>query len=254
MSQAPLFYGFAGKIIWSADGLRPSQIIDIIKCPNFPKEKVAIKLNPLFFTRYHPRHIEIFQERHGVPVFVDPKIIGIPTEAAEIAKCYLEYHPWMLSVMAGACSSGLPCDDFLHTFAGLCLDVGTLPCIVTVLTSKTVVMIREEYGLSLSDNTSKPVEFYADLAKECGLTDVVCSPLEIAAVKKYGLSINTPGVRLSGDSHDDQARVDTPASAIKNGANRLVIGRSIYNPAKDKVEDVPKNIQRILDEINAVSA
>ena len=245
----PLFADFAGKIIWSADGLKPKQIIDIVKLPTFPRKEVALKLDRLFFTTNHLKFIQIFQEEYGVPVFADAKIIEIPSKAAEIAKCHLEYHPWMLNVMAGACDSGLPYNDFLSKFAELCLDAGTLSCAVTVLTSKTKVLISEEFGLSVADRASKPVEFYANLMQKCNLTDIVCSPEEIAAVRKYGLNINTPGIRLSGDSHDDQARVDTPSSAIKSGATRLVIGRSIYNPAKDKVEDVPQNIQRVLDDI-----
>lgn len=257
MSTTPMFADFKGQVIWSADDLRPSQIIDIIKCPEYPRDKVAVKLDRDFFTQYHLRHIEIIQEQYHVPVFVDAKIIEIPSKALKIASRHLKYHPWMLNVMAGACHTNLPYNDFLHDFAKACLDAGTLSCAVTVLTSKSPVLIAEEFGLSVADKTSKPAEFYANLAQKCGLTDIVCSPQEIDTIKEFGLDINTPGVRLDGDEHDDQARVDTPHGAISSGAKRIVVGRSIYNPEKIAAgatpeairETVLNNIQRVLDDI-----
>lgn len=246
MSATANFSNFTGRIIWSADGLTAHELMDIIKSGVIPKGDVAIKLDRLFFEQYNRSIIAEIQENYGIPVFVDAKIIEIPSKAISIAKLYLKHHPWMLNAMAGACSTGLKQNCFLSDFAKHCQEAGTLSCAVTVLTSKTPVMVKEEFGGS---NTAQQVDFYTHLLKENGLTDVVCSPQEIPIVKKYGLDINTPGVRLPGHAIDDQARVSTPHGAISSGATRIVVGRDIYRHDTDKIDDIPQNIERILANI-----
>jgi orotidine-5'-phosphate decarboxylase len=68
-----------------------------------------------------------------------------------------------------------------------------------------------------------------DAAVAAGCDGVVCSAHEIATVKERasGLGTMVPGIRLPGGSHDDQARVATPADAIERGADWLVIGRAV---------------------------
>jgi orotidine-5'-phosphate decarboxylase len=69
----------------------------------------------------------------------------------------------------------------------------------------------------------------AKLAKACGIDGVIASPLEITAVKKEcGKEFNvvTPGIRPA-KADDDQKRVATPESAVKDGADFIVVGRPI---------------------------
>jgi orotidine-5'-phosphate decarboxylase len=123
------------------------------------------------------------------------------------------------------------------------------------LTSKTAEAVKLEF------NGRTPVEqvlFYAGELIRFGFTDIVCSPEEAPFVKaKYGdklvtqfddqqieISLDTPGIRLPGDSLDDQSRTDTPFWAIKNGADRLVIGRSL-----SKDGDLAGNYGRIMANI-----
>jgi orotidine-5'-phosphate decarboxylase len=89
----------------------------------------------------------------------------------------------------------------------------------------------------------------AKLAKNCKLDGVICSPLEIAAIKKEcgnSFEIVTPGIRpLKAD--DDQKRTAAPEEAIKAGANFIVVGRPILeaeNPAymAKKIYESIKNI------------
>ena len=70
----------------------------------------------------------------------------------------------------------------------------------------------------------------AALTKQAGLDGVVCSPQEAMVLNaKYGreFCLVTPGVRCLNDSNDDQKRIVTPEIALANGADYLVIGRSI---------------------------
>jgi len=84
-------------------------------------------------------------------------------------------------------------------------------------------------------------------AMEAGIDGIVCSPLEVAEVRRLagpGAILVTPGVRSAGAGQGDQKRVSTPAEAIRNGANYLVIGRQVTRAADPAAE-----VRRILDEI-----
>ncbi len=74
-------------------------------------------------------------------------------------------------------------------------------------------------------------------AVESGMDGVVCSPLEVASVRQIGgpdLKLVTPGVRSAGASQGDQKRVSTPAEAVRNGADFLVIGRQVTRAANPR--------------------
>ena len=82
----------------------------------------------------------------------------------------------------------------------------------------------------------------------CGRTWTgLCSPLEVARVRALvgpATTLVTPGVRSAGAAAGDQKRVATPAEAIVNGADYLVIGRQVTRAADSRGE-----MLRILDEI-----
>ena len=58
------------------------------------------------------------------------------------------------------------------------------------------------------------------------------------------MEIITPGIRLIGDKKQDQQRVMSPKQAFKNGANSIVVGRSITKG------NIKKNIKRLLNSLN----
>ena len=68
------------------------------------------------------------------------------------------------------------------------------------------------------------------IALDSGVDGIVCSPGEAGALRKeFGdaFYIATPGIRLAEDSAGDQKRVNTPEEAISNGADMVIVGRSI---------------------------
>ncbi len=84
-------------------------------------------------------------------------------------------------------------------------------------------------------------------AREAGVHGVVCSPLEVAAVREIAGAeavLVTPGVRSVGAGKGDQKRVATPAEAVRNGADYLVIGRQIT-----RASDPAAEARRVLVEI-----
>ena len=84
-------------------------------------------------------------------------------------------------------------------------------------------------------------------AVEAGVDGLVCSPLEVAEVRRIAgpeKLLVTPGVRSSDAAAGDQKRVATPAEAMRAGADYLVVGRQITR-AKDPAAEA----RRILDEV-----
>ena len=119
---------------------------------------------------------------------------------------------------------------------------------VTVLTSFDESDLRQMgYPCSVSDL----VELRVRNAMETGVDGIVCSPVEVGRVRAVagpGAILVTPGVRSMGAAVGDQKRVATPAQAIADGANYLVIGRQVTRAADPRSE-----ILRILEEIRAAA-
>ena len=89
-------------------------------------------------------------------------------------------------------------------------------------------------GTGVQADPSEQVLRLAALARESGLDGVICSPLEIAALRKAcgrDFVLMVPGIRPPGTASADQKRVMTPGEAVRLGANHLVIGRPITEAA-----------------------
>jgi orotidine-5'-phosphate decarboxylase len=105
---------------------------------------------------------------------------------------------------------------------------------VTVLTSYDDGDLHAAgYRLSVSDL----VEARARQAQALGIDGIVCSPEEAAALRKivgHQMRLVTPGIRPAGAATGDQKRIMTPARAIAEGADYLVVGRPIVEAADPK--------------------
>ena len=104
---------------------------------------------------------------------------------------------------------------------------------VTVLTSMAVSDVEAVWNRELGSLRDEVVRL-AGLAKTAGVGGVVASPMEVRPLKRLvgsDLLVVTPGIRLAGDDHHDQARVATPKAAAEAGADYLVVGRSITRAA-----------------------
>lgn len=112
---------------------------------------------------------------------------------------------------------------------------GKIPLLIAVteLTSTSDTMLKEEEHTDM--NVEERVRMYIDNVKKAGLKGIVCSPLEAPIARENGLVSVTPGIRLEGDSKDDQKRVTTPSLARELGSTYIVVGRSITK-SKDPVK------------------
>ena len=113
---------------------------------------------------------------------------------------------------------------------------------VTILTS------LNDNDLKIMGNNSsviQQVEHFAKIAKEMEV-GVVCSGHEAKMVRKIlgsNLQIFTPGVRMPNDNSDDQQRVCTPLESIKNGSDKIIMGRSLI---KGNIEE---NLNQVAESI-----
>jgi len=115
---------------------------------------------------------------------------------------------------------------------------------VTVLTD---VDQKDLDAMGFAWSVEELVAHRARSAAAIGVDGLVCSPLEVAAVRAIvgpKMVLVTPGVRSAGASAGDQKRIATPQQAIADGADYLVIGRQVTRAADPKAE-----VARILDEI-----
>lgn len=118
---------------------------------------------------------------------------------------------------------------------------------VTVLTSVDHRDLAEDgYSCGVADLVEKRVRN----AMADGIDGIVCSAVEVARVRALAprAILVTPGVRSTGAAAGDQKRVATPAEAIANGADYLVIGRQVTRAADPRAEAL-----KILDECGAAS-
>ena len=114
---------------------------------------------------------------------------------------------------------------------------------VTILTSLDNKSLKE---IGYTKSVKQLVLKQASLIQKSGCDGIVCSAKEAKIVrKKYKkLFIVTPGIRLPGDSANDQSRVMTPNDAFKNKVSGIVLGRSLIKG------NIKNNIQRLIDHIN----
>lgn len=220
-------------IIWSAD-TDVTTVLDAMNRELLPKGTI-IKLDRLFFEKYPDKSfIRLCQEK-GYPVFVDAKIIDEPEKVLGIAATYLQYRPFMLSIMADSFSTGIWRHgtnlDTLRRFAESCANVNCKSCAVLMLPSKTAAACWNLYGAE----PLMQMREYATAAVNSGITDVLCSTEEAADIKGDDyfddLKINVTGLAMPeriGEVDDEgMASVSTPAKAMSIGADRLVIGEDL---------------------------
>lgn len=120
---------------------------------------------------------------------------------------------------------------------------------VTILTS----LDRADLDASLIQAGDIPdlVATRAARAFEAGADGVIASPNEAALIRALpeakGKLIVTPGVRPVGADLGDQKRIATPAAAIANGADHIVVGRPIHQAPNPRAA-----AQAIIEELKTV--
>lgn len=214
----------------------------------------GFKIGKELFTWMGPKGVEMVQEKGG-KVFLDLKYHDIPSTVAKAAAMATRLRVSMFNLHAlGGVEMMRAAVEAAHKEAH---KEGLLPPTIVGVTVLTSLQARDLRAVGIALPVEEEVVQLAVLAQQAGLDGVVASPLEIKPLRVAcgeDMVIVTPGVRpdkgrrlAKGPPPDDQARVMTPAEAIKSGADYVVIGRPIK-----EAPDPLKATKEILEEIRSV--
>ena len=205
----------------------------------------GFKIGGELFTSAGPDIVKKIRER-GALVFLDLKFHDIPNTVAKAVAAAVRLDVQMLTVHASGGSEMLKAAE--EAAQETAWRFGRTPPLVlgvTVLTSLDSGALRE---IGLDVNVEYQVRRLANVATKAGLRGLVCSPLEISALRKVlpaQVQLVVPGIRTGTEKADDQKRTLTPREAIAAGANWLVIGRPIY-----AAENSRAAAEKILESLN----
>jgi orotidine-5'-phosphate decarboxylase len=165
----------------------------------------------------------------GASVFLDLKFHDIPNTVARAVASAVRLDVQMLTLhTSGGSDMMRAAEKAAQEAAAPVGRPAPLVLGVTVLTSSTDETLAE---IGCEADTERQVIRLAQLAVKSGLRGLVCSPLEIVALREVlpaHIQLVTPGIRTGAEKADDQKRTLSPKEAMAAGANWLVVGRPIY--------------------------
>jgi orotidine-5'-phosphate decarboxylase len=185
--------------------------------------RCRLKVGKELFTAAGPQLVEKLQQQ-GFEIFLDLKFHDIPNTVAKAVLVAARMGVWMVNVHA---SGGV--EMMQKTHAALKAKGGHQPLLIAV----TVLTSMDAGGLKATGIDQSPAErvlSLAHLSQDSGFDGVVCSAQESALLKaELGkeFKLITPGIRPSFAMKGDQKRIMTPALAMAEGSDYLVIGRPI---------------------------
>ena len=221
------------RIILALDTANLEEAISITKKI---KDKIfTIKLGLEFFNANGKDGIRKFNEMGITNLMLDLKLKDIPETVYKAIKALDDIKFGFLTIHG---QGGKLMIDKAKIAAG---EIKSQPKIMMV----TILTSLNDENLKATGNNSTVVEQIqklAKLAKEMNV-GVVCSGHEAKNVRKIigpNLLIFTPGIRMGNDNDDDQQRVCSPIESIKNGSDKIIMGRSLI---KGNIEE---NLNRVI--------
>jgi len=181
-----------------------------------------VKVGKELFVAAGPDIVGRLQER-GFEVFLDLKFHDIPNTVEGACRAAARLGVWMMNVHA---SGGA----VMMRAAREAIEGVARPPLLIAVTVLTSLRDADLEAVGFAGGVVESVDRLARLTRECGLDGVVCSAQEATRIRDAVGSdfvLVTPGIRLPNAVADDQARVVTPAEAVRLGAHYLVIGRPI---------------------------
>lgn len=193
-----------------------------------------------FFLTFGESGIAKLRSAGDFELFLDLKLHDIPNTVASATKAVSHIQPKFLTVHAPGGSEMISA----AAAAAPSIDITA----VTILTSLSAESV---HAIGYSQPPLESAINLAALAVNAGARAIVCSPLEVSAIReRIGAepAIITPGVRPAGSSLGDQNRVMTPRDAIAAGSTYLVIGRPITSLYGEGLDAMSAKAREILDD------
>ena len=208
------------RIILALDTTNLDEAIGIAK--KIKNKIFTIKLGLEFFNAHGKEGVKKFNEMGITNLMLDLKLKDIPETVYKAIKALDGIKFGFLTI------HGLGGKTMIEKAIKAAKEIRSRPKIimVTILTA----LNDEDLRATGSNNTvDEQVKKLAKLAKETGV-GIVCSGHEAKNVRKIigpNLLIFTPGIRMNRDNKNDQQRVCTPIESIKNGSDKIIMGRSL---------------------------
>lgn len=188
-------------------------------CAVFGPRVGVLKVGLEAFVNWGPKAVETARN-HGRGVFLDLKLHDIPATVAGAVSAAARLGVDYLTLHAGGGQEVLQ--------AAVQAARGRLKLLgVTLLTHLDEATLAD---LDLPGSALSRVKRWAGLAHQAGCAGIVCSPLEVAELRRQHprpFLLVTPGIRSAGAEGDDQRRTTGPAAALSAGADLLVVGRPL---------------------------
>ena len=224
------------RIILALDTTNLNEAINITK--KIKNKIFTIKLGLEFFNAHGKNGIKKFNEIGITNLMLDLKLKDIPETVYKAIKALDNIDFGFLTI------HGQGGKKLIESAKRAVNEIKSKPKImmVTILTS-----LSDDDLMNMGNKSTvvEQVEKLAKLAKEMEV-GVVCSGHEAKVVRKIigkNLLIFTPGIRMNKDDKNDQKRICTPSESVKNGADKIIMGRSLI---KGNIEE---NINKVSNSI-----
>ena len=224
------------KIILALDTSDLETAINIAKKV---KDKIyTIKLGLEFFNAHGKNGIKKFNDMGIKNLMLDIKIKDIGQTAYKAIKALNDIEFGFLTI------HGQGGKEMIEKAKKAANEIKSKP-IIMMVTILTALDDSDLKNMGNNNTVIEQVEKLAKLARDMNV-GVICSGQEAKIVRKIigpNLQIFTPGVRMNDDNNNDQKRVCTPLESINNGADKIIMGRSLI---KGNIEE---NIDKVSNSI-----
>ena len=224
------------RIILALDTTNLEEAINITKKI---KDKIfTIKLGLEFFNAHGKEGIKKFNEIGITNLMLDLKLKDIPRTVYKAIKALNDVKFSFLTI------HGTGGKAMIEKAKQAASEIESQPKILMV-TILTALGDDDLKNMGNESSITKQIEHLVKMAKDAGV-GVVCSGHDAKAVRKIigsDLLIFTPGIRMPGDGTDDQQRVCTPLESIKNGSDKIIMGRGLVKG------NVLENLNRVSSSI-----
>ena len=203
------------------------------------KDKIfTVKLGLEFFNAHGKNGVKEFNNIGITNLMLDLKIKDIPETVYKSIKALNNINFGFLTI------HGLGGKSMIQKAKKAAEEIKSKPKIMMV-TILTALNDEDLKVMGINNTVDNQVQSLAKLAKETNV-GIVCSGHEAKAVRKIigpDLLIFTPGIRMARENANDQVRVCTPNDSLLNGADKIIMGRSLLNG------DVEENLNKVSNSI-----
>ncbi len=224
------------RIILALDTSNLDEAISITK--KVSHKVFTIKLGLEFFNAHGKEGVKKFNDMGITNLMLDIKLKDIGQTVYRAIKALADIQFGFLTI------HGQGGKEMIEKAKKAASEIKSKPNIMMV----TILTALDDGDLKIMGNNNTvidQVEKLAKLAKDMNV-GVICSGQEAKIVRKIigpNLLIFTPGVRMDDDNKNDQKRICTPLESIKNGADKIIMGRSLVDG------DIVKNLDKISNSI-----